>query len=103
MVLAVASVYVMTFVSAFASRVFLTPTALFVMASGVAIRRMSETDTGREIALKYGNVIKTLLFFVGIFVLVQMISAFMFGLFTGDSVTKNVQYTNIINDVRLLE
>ncbi len=98
---ALVSVFVMTFSPAFAARIFLTPTALFIISCGISIRGIVETETGKEIADKYGTVIKTLLFFVCIFVFAQMLMAFICCYYTGEPVTKNIQYTNLINDVRL--
>lgn len=100
--IALVSIYVMTFVSAFAARIFLTPTVLLIIAGGGTIRMLCDTDVGNRIMHDYGTAIKVLIVFVCIFVLSQMFMAYLLCLFSGEPITKNIQYINALNDVRLL-
>lgn len=101
-VLALVSVYVMTFVSAFAVRIFLTPTVLLIISCGISIKKIGTSSMELfGMMQKYSTIIRILVTSVSIYVIVQMLTAFLFCLFTGDPVTKNIQYTNMINDVRL--
>lgn len=101
-ILALISVYVMTFVSAFAVRIFLTPTVLLIISCLISIRKIGCSNTELVgIVGKYSLIVKIVIISVSLYVVVQMFTAFLFCLYTGDPITKNIQYTNIMNDVRL--
>ena len=97
------SVYVMTFTSAFSVRIFMTPTIVLVISCGIAISEIIKTDKGKALADKCLPAIRVMLSFICVFVIVQMATAFLFCLYTGEPITKNIQYTNILNDVRLFK
>ena len=102
-VIAMASIYVMTFTSAFAVRIFMTPTVLLIIACGISLKGIAETSLGQSLLEQFSLIIRILLIFACIFVLVQMLMAFISCLYTGNPVTMNIQYTNTINDVRLFD
>ncbi len=101
-VIALVSIYVMTFVSAFAARVFLTPTVLLIIAGGITVRMIYDTGSGNKIIHDYNVAIRTLIVFVCVYIFSQMIMAYISCLLSGEPITKNIQYINELNDVRLL-
>ncbi len=102
-VVAFVSIYVMTFVSAFAVRIFMTPTVLLIISSGITIRGIIETPEGKEWGRRFGVAIKIMMVCACIFMLTEMATSYIFCKYKGEPVTKNTQYTNTINDVRLFD
>ena len=91
----------MTFTGAFAVRIFMTPTVLLIIACGRTVYLIVESEEGNNISKEYGNIFKVLLMILTVFVLVQMATAFVFCIYTGEPITKNIQFVNTINDVNI--
>ena len=100
-IIAIVSILVMFFSPAFAARVFLTPVVLLIIACGISIKGLCEEKASFEIIVKYQSVINVFLVIICTFVVVEMLLAFVCCYYSGEPITKNVQYTNLLNDIRL--